>query len=230
MGDFQFIDIVFFAMVALFLVLRLRSVLGKRTGNERPHNERRQPDPLSPAPPLPGRKDSDNVIALPDRGGARDGAAAPAGSPLEAGLAEIRAADRNFNEREFVGGARQAFEMILGAFAQGDVKTLRGLLSDEVYANFANEIDRREKAGEKLESSIQRMRSVEIVDAKMQGSEAMVTVKFVTDQVNVLRDAKGEPLPEQSTAPYEVVDLWTFARDTRTNDPNWLLVATDTVQ
>lgn len=230
MGDFQFIDIVFFAMVALFLVLRLRSVLGKRTGNERPNNERRQSDPLSPTPPLPGRKDSDNVIALPDRGSVRDGAAAPAGSPLEAGLAEIRAADRNFNDREFVGGARQAFEMILGAFAQGDVKTLRGLLSDEVYANFANEIERREKAGEKLESSIQRMRSVDIVDAKLQGSEAMVTVKFVTDQVNVLRDAQGEPLPEQSTAAYEVVDLWTFARDTRTNDPNWLLVATDTVQ
>lgn len=227
MGDFQFIDIVFFAMVALFLVLRLRSVLGKRTGNERPANERRQPDPLSPTPTLPGRKDSDNVISLPDRGGARDTAA---GSPLEAGLAEVRAADRNFNDREFVGGARQAFEMILGAFAQGDVKTLRGLLSDEVYANFANEIERREKAGEKLESSIQRMRSVDIVDAKLQGSEAMVTVKFVTDQVNVLRDAKGEPLPEQSTAAYEVVDLWTFARDTRTNDPNWLLVATDTVQ
>lgn len=227
MGDFQFIDIVFFAMVALFLVLRLRSVLGKRTGNERPANERRPADPLSPAP-LPGRKD-DNVIALPDRGGMRD-SAAPPGSPLEAGLAEIRSADRGFNEREFVGGARQAFEMILGAFAQGDVKTLRGLLSDEVYANFANEIERREKAGEKLESTIQRMRAVDIVEARLQGSEAMVTVKFVTDQVNVLRDAKGEPLPDQSTAAHEVVDLWTFARDTRTNDPNWLLVATDTVQ
>jgi len=230
MGEFQFIDIVFFAMVALFLVLRLRSVLGKRTGNERTGNERRQPDPLSPTPAPTGRKDSDNVIAMPDRSGARDTAPIPSGSPLEAGVAEIRAVDRSFNEREFIGGARQAFEMILGAFAQGDVKTLRGLLSDEVYANFANEIERREKAGEKLESTIQRMRSVDIVDAKLQGSEAMVTVKFVTDQVNVLRDAQGEPLPEQSTAAYEVVDLWTFARDTRTNDPNWLLVATDTVQ
>ncbi len=75
------------------------------------------------------------------------------------------------------------------------------------------------------------MRSAEIADFRqLQGSEAMVTVKFVTDQVNVLRDAKGEPIPDQSTAAHEVVDLWTFARDTRTNDPNWLLVATDTVQ
>lgn len=226
MGEFQFIDIVFFAMVALFLVLRLRSVLGKRTGNER-----RPADPLSPSPTLPGRKESDNVIAMPDRGPGRDTAGAvPASSPVAAGLAEIRAEDRSFNEREFLGGARAAFEMILGAFAQGDVKTLRGLLSDEVYANFANEIERREKAGEKLESKIERMRSTEIVDAKMNGSAATITVKFVTDQVNVLRDAAGNPLPEQSTEPYEVIDLWTFARDTRANDPNWLLVATDTAQ
>src|SRR5262249_12895694 len=137
---------------------------------------------------------------------------------------------RSFNERDFVGGAKAAFEMILGAFAQGDVKTLRSLLSDEVYSNFANEIERREQAGEKLESTIVRMRSAEITDAKLQGSEAMVTVKSVTDQVNVLRDAKGEPLPEQSTDAHEVIDLWTFARDTRANDPNWLLVATDTAQ
>lgn len=226
MGEFQFIDIVFFAMVALFLVLRLRSVLGKRTGNER-----RPTDPLSPAPTLPGRKESDNVIAMPDRGGARDTAtAAPAGGAVAAGLAEIRAEDRNFNERDFLGGARAAFEMILNAFAQGDVKTLRGLLSDEVYANFANEIERREKAGEKLETTIERMRATEIVDAKMSGSAATVTVKFVTDQVNMLRDAQGNPLPDQSTDAHEVIDLWTFARDTRASDPTWLLVATDTAQ
>ncbi len=226
MGEFQFIDIVFFAMVALFLVLRLRSVLGKRTGNER-----RPTDPLSPSPTLPGRKDSDNVISLPGRDTGRDTTGAvPAGSPVAAGLAEIRAEDRSFNERDFLVGARAAFEMILGAFAQGDVKTLRGLLSDEVYANFANEIERREKAGEKLETTIERMRAADIVDAKMNGSAATITVKFVTDQINMLRDAEGNPLPDQSTDAHEVIDLWTFARDTRSNDPTWLLVATDTAQ
>lgn len=223
MGDYAFLDIVLFAMVAVFLVLRLRAVLGKRTGNERRHS-----DPFSTPAQLPRtdapRNDGDNVVSLPGRGGERE----VPGDPVAAGLAEIRAADRGFDPQQFLGGARAAFEMVLGAFAQGDVKTLRGLLSDEVYENFAREIERRDKAGEKLESSIVRMRSADIVEARMEGSAAHVTVKFATEQVNVLRDAKGEPLPGQSTAPADVIDLWTFARDTRSGDPNWLLVATGT--
>jgi len=219
--DFQFIDIVFFAMVALFLVLRLRSVLGKRTGNER-----RQPDPFAGPQPLPGRKENDNVITLPDRAG--DRVDAQSADPVAAGVAEIRAADRGFNDQQFVVGARAAFEMILGAFAAGDSKAIRPMLNDEVYDNFAREIERRQKAGEKLENQIARMRSADIVEARMDGRNALVTVKFVTDQTNVLRDEKGEPLPGQSTSPAEVIDIWTFARDTRSGDPNWLLVATGT--
>lgn len=218
--DFQFIDIVFFAMVALFLVLRLRSVLGKRTGNER-----RRPDPFGGPQPVPGRKNGDNVITLPDRPG--DKAAIPA-DPVAAGIAAIRAADRSFSEQQFLSGARAAFEMILGAFAQGDAAALRPLLNDEVYANFAREIERRQKAGERLDNQIVRMREADIVEARLDGRTALVTVKFITDQVNLLRDRSGEPLPGQSTEPAEVVDLWTFARDTRSRDPNWLLVATGT--
>jgi predicted lipid-binding transport protein (Tim44 family) len=102
------------------------------------------------------------------------------------------------------------------------------LLNDEVYDNFAREIERRGKAGEKLENQIVRMRAADIVEARMDGRNALVTVKLVTDQTNVLRDQRGEPLADQSTAPAEVIDLWTFARDTRSRDPNWLLVATGT--
>ncbi|MCC7046671.1 MAG: Tim44 domain-containing protein [Alphaproteobacteria bacterium] len=217
--DFQFIDIVFFAMVALFLVLRLRAVLGKRTGTERRH-----PDPYAGAQPLPGRKDGDNVVALPERGGERPELSAP--DPLATGLAEIRAADRGFNEQQFAAGARAAFEMILGAYAAGDTKALRPLLNDEVHGNFAREIDRRRQAGEKLDNQIVRMRAADIVEARMDGRNALVTVKFTTDQINVLRGPQGAPLEGQSTAPHEVIDLWTFARDTRSGDPNWLLVAT----
>jgi predicted lipid-binding transport protein (Tim44 family) len=118
--------------------------------------------------------------------------------------------------------------MILGAFAQGDAAALRPLLNDEVYANFAREIERRQKAGERLDNQIVRMREADIVEARLDGRTALVTVKFITDQVNLLRDRSGEPLPGQSTEPAEVVDLWTFARDTRSRDPNWLLVATGT--
>jgi len=218
MAEFQFIDIVIFAMLAVFLVLRLRSVLGKRTGNER-----RRSDTYT-SPPVAGRKDGDNVISLPERG---DREREPS-DPLTAGLAAIRAADRRFDPTEFIGGARVAFEMILKAFAKGDTATLRNLLSDEVFDNFAREIERREKAGETLETDIVRMRTAEIVEAKMEGSSAMVTVKFATEQVNMLRDAENRPLPDQSTEPQDVIDLWTFARNTRSDDPTWLLIATGT--
>ena len=220
MGDFQFIDIVFFAMVALFLILRLRSVLGKRTGTER-----RRTDTYSapPAPSTAGRGDPDNVIALPDRSAA-DQAPGTAG----AGIAQIRAADPRFNEQEFLSGARAAFEMIIGAFAAGERDALRPLLSDEVFENFSREIEAREKAHEKLDNTIVRMRSADIVEARLDGRDAVVIVKFVSEQINILRDEKGDMLPDQSTAPAEVIDLWTFARSTRTSDPNWALVATGT--
>lgn len=220
MGDFQFIDIVFFAMVALFLVLRLRSVLGKRTGSER-----RRPDPYAP-PPSPstaGRAESDNVIALPDRAGAEQ-----APGTIGSGVAQIRAADPRFNEQQFLAGARAAFEMIIGAFAAGDRGALRPLLSDEVFDNFSREIDAREQAHEKLDNTIVRMRSADVVEARMDGRDAVVTVKFASEQINILRDEKGDMLPGQPAAPAEVIDLWTFRRNTRSSDPTWTLVATGT--
>ena len=217
MGDFQFIDIVLFAMVALFLVLRLRSVLGKRTGGER-----RRADPFTqPQTPAPDRGASDNIIALPDRADA-------AADPIAAGLNQIRAADPRFDEQQFLNGARAAFETIIGAFAAGDRAALRPLLSDEVFANFTSDIDVRERNGEKLDNAILRIRSADIAEARIDGRTASDTVKFISEQTNALRDRNGELLPGQSTAPAEVVDLWTFARGARAADPNWTLVATGT--
>jgi predicted lipid-binding transport protein (Tim44 family) len=218
MGDFQFIDIVFFAMVALFLVLRLRNVLGKRTGAEQ-----RRGDPFAKAPTPPPSRPSDNVIALPDR--APD---AQSPDPVAQGVAQIRAADPRFDPQAFLGGARAAFEMIIAAFSAGDRAALRPLLSDEVYENFAREIAAREREGQKLESKVERVRGADIVEARLDGRTANVTVKFTSDQVNVLRDRNGEALPGQSPAPAEVVDLWTFVRNIRAGDPNWTLVATGT--
>ena len=216
MGDFQFIDIVLFAMVALFLVLRLRAVLGKRTGTERPRT-----DPFTqPQPPAPAR-DPGNVAALPDR-------AAASADPVAAGLTQIHAVEPRFDEQQFLNGARAAFEAIIGAFAAGDRAALRPLLSDEVYANFASEIEKRERDGENLENAILRIRSADIAEARMDGRTASITVKFVSEQTNVLRDKNGGALPGQSTAVTEVIDLWTFARNTRATDPNWQLVATGT--
>jgi predicted lipid-binding transport protein (Tim44 family) len=231
MGDssFQFFDIIFFAMVAAFLVLRLRSVLGKRTGTENPERWRARP-PVQPRGDQPPAR-PDNVTPLPPRNGAPPvevlAPAAPS-TPLEAGVTQIKLADPSFDPRGFVSGAKQAFEMIVGAFAQGDSAALRPLLSDEVYDNFVSDIRRRQQAKQTLETTLVGIKSAEIIEAKMDGRSAVVTMKFVSEQINVTRDAAGQTVDGDPSHVMTVVDVWTFSRNTRSRDPNWQLVATAT--
>ena len=216
-GGFPFVDIIFFAMVAAFLVLRLRSVLGRRTGHERPQT----PEYSGPSREAHG---NDNVVALPDR----SKSTVPAGSPAAAGLAQIKIAAPAFSEAEFLNGARAAFEMIVTAFANGDRDTLRPLTSGEVYANLESVIRDREQAGHALDSTLVGVKSVEIVGAGIDDREAQITLKFVSEQVNVTRDGEGEVVSGRTDVVDEVTDIWTFARDVRAQDPNWYLVATRT--
>lgn len=219
---FQFIDIIFFAMVAAFLVLRLRSVLGRRTGQERPR------DIFGRSPSAPSNS-PDNVVELPDRRRATM-AGAPddryAGTPVGSGLNQIRNADPSFNTERFLQGGRAAFEIVLGAYAEGDVATLRPLLNDEVFGNFQKAILERQQGGETLETELIGIKSAEIVEATLDGRTALVTARFVSEQVNAVRDAKGEVIEGDPNRVAEVIDLWTFARDTQARDPNWALVAT----
>jgi len=220
-----FVDIIFFALVAGFIILRLRSVLGKRTGSER----RRDPFAKPPAPadaPDTRRDRSADVVALPRRDSADAAMAGPAGS-LGAALTQIKLADPSFDEATFEEGARSAFDYIVGAFADGDRAKLKPLLSEEVYANFEQAIGEREKAGHKLETTLVRIKSADIVEARMEGQSAFVAMKYVSEEINVTRDADGKVVygnPDQIT---EAVDIWTFARNTRSPDPNWTLVRTD---
>lgn len=230
----QFFDIILLAAIAGFLVLRLRSVLGRRGGHERP----------------PGRYDpfkgeqaedtvEDKIIQLGDRvtqDDAAEPAAAEAGAesfrpgesdtPLATGLTQIKLADRGFEEESFLGGARAAFEMIISAFSQGDRRTLRPLLSNDVYEDFAGVIKAREEAGETLDTTMIGVTSVEIIEAELQGRTAFITVKFVSEQINVTRDAQGEIVDGDPNEVASITDIWTFARNTRSRDPNWTLVAT----
>lgn len=225
MGDgIQFLDIIFFAMVAGFIFLRLRSVLGRRTGHER-----RRPDGFGLGP-RPERAE-DNVVALPDRAG-RPGPKSEAeaklwaeDSPVGAGLTQIKIADHRFEPASFLEGAKQAYEMIVAAFAKGDRETLRMLLADEVYENFVTAIDERERQGHSLETTITAIKRADIAEARLEGKTAEVTVKFVSDMVSVTKDAQGE-LVGGPGREREVTDVWTFARDTTAKDPNWALVAT----
>lgn len=222
MGDgLPFLDIIFFAMVAAFLILRLRSVLGRRTGNER---ERQ--DPFSPKPEA--EKDADNVVALPQRAKlAADLENAPPGS-VAAGLTQIKLADPGFEEKQFIKGARAAFEMIVKAFANGDKETLRPLLANDVYDRFVSAIDSRMARKETLETRLLSLNAADIIEARMKGTVAEVTVEFVSEQVNLTRNAEGEVIDGDPDEIESVVDIWTFRRDTRSDDPNWLLSATRT--
>lgn len=220
MGDgIQFLDIILFAAIAAFLVLRLRSVLGRRSGNEQGPKY----DPF--------RKRSaeeageDKVIALPDRGAQAESQSAGT-SPLEQGLTQIKLADRNFDPEGFGGGAKVAFEMIITAFAGGDAKTLRPLLSNDVFEDFSGAIKSRLDKQETLESTLVGISEAEIIEAELQGKTAFITVKFVSEQINVTRNAAGEVVEGDPSGVATVTDIWTFARNTRSRDPNWTLVAT----
>lgn len=223
-SGFQFIDIIFFAMLAAFLVLRLRSVLGRRDGHEGGHKDifaaRQQQETAD-----------DTVVRLPDAS-AKPADAGPMPLPeepddvLAAGINAIKGTDPRFDPREMVSGARIAFELILGAYAGGDTQALKPLLSNDVFANFTQAIRAREQAGEVMEDTLISIRSAEIVEAGVEGRTANVTVKFVSEQVNVIRDANGAVIDGDPNAVVEVTDFWTFSRDTRSRDPNWILVAT----
>ncbi|MDX1711240.1 MAG: Tim44/TimA family putative adaptor protein [Rhodovibrionaceae bacterium] len=229
MNGFPFVDVIIFAAIAAFLVLRLRGVLGRRTGHEQKmedmfKREGRQED-----------GEQDTVVQMPDRRreseqGGDDKAAQEvdeSGDPVRAGLTQIRLADSSFDPDGFLQGARAAFEMVVDAYARGDSKTLRPLLANDVFQDFDGAIKEREKNKQSLETTLVGIESADIVEAELQGKTAFITVKFVSEQVNVLRDAKGEVVEGDPNEVAKITDIWTFARNTRSRDPNWTLVATN---
>jgi predicted lipid-binding transport protein (Tim44 family) len=226
MGEsFQYIDIILFAMIAAFLILRLRSVLGRHRDDGRPPNKSYESPRSVP--------NEDAVVALPDRSeGRRTGRRAEpptpdlSATPFDAAITQMRIADPRFDLPEFVAGARTAFEMIVEAFAKGDRKTLESLLAPEVYDNFERAISERESQNHTLENTLIRVVSAEATDAELDGSVASITMKIVSEQVNVTKNASGEVVDGNPNHITEVTDIWTFARDLRSRDPNWKLVAT----
>lgn len=215
---FAYLDILFFAAVAAFIAFRLRSVLGRRTGEER-----QRPDLFSRrAETSPG----DSVVPLPERNRANEEPTGPA-MPSATGVDLLRRHDRGFDPAGFVEGAKQAFAMIVTAFAAGDRETLRPLLAEPVFDRFDAAIAERDRVGETLETRLLDIKDARIVDAGMNGAMARVKVRFETEQVNVTRDAQGRIVSGDPDHPETIVDIWTFERDTRSTDPNWELVLTE---
>ena len=233
----HFFDIILFALIAIFLVLRLRSVLGNRDGHEggygdlfnRERDEKRDED--GNVIELPGSRapaDIEDFADVKPRPKAEPEEDLPEG-PLGEGIRVIRENDPSFTTKTFVEGARMAFEMILNAYAQGDVKTLKNLLSPDVFAGFEQAIREREDEGQTLEETLVGISKAEVVEAYMDGRDAHVTVKFVSDQISALRDANGEVVDGDPSKVVEATDFWTFSRSTKSRNPNWTLVGTGTL-
>jgi predicted lipid-binding transport protein (Tim44 family) len=228
---------IIFLALAVFIFLRLRSVLGQRTGRERPPY-----DPYSARDAVRSPA-SDKVVALPTRGAEtapqQVEPAAPAdrwkgvaeeGTALASGLDAVAAEDKGFDAKHFLTGARAAYEMIVTAFAEGDRRSLKNLLSREVYDGFESAIRERENRGETTETRFVSIDKADLTGAEMRGKTAQITVRFVSQLISVTHDRTGaviEGSPEKVT---EVTDVWTFARDISSRDPNWKLVATEAGQ
>jgi len=214
------VEIVILAMIAAFLGLRLYSVLGRRAEHEEEmvtsrfeRAEDMQSQPLAPANSSETpRNDSDLVGFTP---------------AIEKGLREISAADRRFDLLSFLEGAKGAYEMVLEAFWRGDREELRELCDDSVYASFAAAIDAREEAGETLENRLVRIEDTTVHSAFLEGRTARIAVRFVADIAAVTRDKNGNMIAGSLDDAIESRDIWTFARDTGSNAPDWLLVETD---
>jgi predicted lipid-binding transport protein (Tim44 family) len=234
---FDIYTIIFLAL-AVFIFLRLRSVLGQRTGRERPPY-----DPYSARDAMRGAT-NDNVVTLPGRTAAEAGQkiAEPAdpaerwkgvaepGSAVAAGLDAIAREEEGFDAKHFIAGARAAYEMIVTAFAEGDRRTLKNLLSREVYDGFEAAIRERESKGEKVETRFVSIDKSDIAAADVRGRTAHVTVRFVSQLVSVTRDKAGNVIDGSPDKVTDVTDVWTFARDIASRDPNWKLVATEAGQ
>ena len=233
------ISTIVFAVVAIFVVFKLRSVLGTRNGAERPPQDR-GPAPRPPGdfanPPANGNV---NPLGVAPRGAARPEAASPspdrwkgfaqAGSPLASGLDAIAGADPDFAPDRFLAGARSAYDMVVAAFAAGDMTTLRRLLAPDVLANFDNAISARRAAGQTMTTTLVSIDAADLVDARLAGSLASVAVRFAAKLASATHNAAGAIVEGSGNDVVDHLDIWTFTRDVSTRDPNWLLAATQTV-
>ena len=231
-----------FVVLAIIIVLKLRSVLGRRTNDDDARQKRYDEQARAAA-----AEARDKVVMMPRRQGptvdtTAEGPATTATTLADAehkirtfavgnlalgeGLLAIHRADSSFDPEHFMGGSRQAYEMIVTAFAEGNRKMLRNLLSREVYEGFVAAIAERESRGDQIDQSFVGINKADLVEAEMKKDTAQLSVKFVSELITATRDKAGIVLAGDPKKIKEVIDIWTFARDIASRDPNWKLVAT----
>ena len=222
----------FFLVAAVVIFFQLRNVLGRRTGNEKPRYEQTQV--RSRTDVADAAQADSNVVTLPgvekEREEARLAAVdrlTPVGSEANSGLKAIMEQDPQFDADAFIKGANSAYEMIVMAFADGDRRSLKNLLSKEVYEGFNAAMSEREARGETVKATFVGVEKTELTAAEVENTEAHITLRIVSQMISATYSKDGELVDGDAEQIAEVRDVWTFARDTRSRDPNWKLVATE---
>ena len=211
--NMPFIDILIFAVIAIFLIFRLRSILGTRDGFEKTENKTQM------------EATADNVINF-------KGKSSETSSEIlnGSGLKELRKLDPTFKDEEFLNGAKAAFPLILNSFSEGDLGSLRRYLGFDLYEEFSSAIHQRDAAGEKFKIEIEKIKDIQLLDAEVSEGIASVTVKFSSLQTRKLTDANDVEIEDDSMSNETIEDIWIFERDIRSKDPNWKLVETGTTE
>ena len=219
--------------IAVFVLFRLRSVLGTRTGTERPPVERRKPAdpvakddvvvPMQPrgtaAPELDDERRSRKLAAEIEQYSHGD-------AELADGFRAVAEADPTFTPKSFLEGAKQAYEMIVTAYATGDRATLKNLLEKEVFDGFQAAIAEREAAGQTVDFTFVGLPKVEFSDAEYDRKNVLVTVRFHAEVVSATRDKAGTLIEGNADQVQTIADEWTFQRNPKSRDPNWKVVTT----
>ena len=235
---FDIYTIIFLAL-AVFIFLRLRSVLGQRTGRERPpydpysaRDAVRSPatDKVVTLQPRPAEPASTRPVEVAPPAADRWKDIAEKGSNIAAGLDTIAAAEPGFDAKHFITGARTAYEMIVTAFAEGDRRQLRSLLSRDVFDGFDAAISERESGAETAETRFVSIDGSTITGAELRARTAQITIRFVSKLISATRDRSGNVIEGNAEKVTDVTDVWTFARDISSRDPNWKVVATEAGQ
>ena len=203
-----FIDIIIFAVIAVLLVLRLRSVLGQRTGYEDSKRAQETSDSFEDKPVQLHPRQNNSI---------NDGR----------GIEALKRADRSFSESQFMDGAQMAFGMILTAYAEGDLAQLKRLLGYDLLQSFTQSIQQRARDKETLAINLEKIKQASIIDAKVFDNVASVTVEFQSVQTRTITDDDGNVIDDEDTGTLDLVDIWTFERDLTLDDPNWKLAETE---
>jgi len=243
MAEFFDIPTLVIIGVAIFILMRLRSVLGTRTGNERTHKDRTDRAPHRPKAREAGK--GDVVIPLhPDQAQilqkeelerferkreAELDKLTGDNSKLRQALVDIAEVDASFSPKGFLNGAGSAYEMIVTAFARGDKGSLKDLLEKDVYEGFVTAIDAREADGQKVDFTFVALPNIEYLQAELEKRIASITLRFDAQVVSATKDSDGRLVEGDEERVIDIADEWTFARNTRSRDPNWKLVATDQI-